>query len=148
MSLIGEAKRMHERAFQVREEFAAKLFDRREVGMLIKGAVERGETQVRVRQERPLDLSLTDAALATHCWLQKQGYHVRWLAVAWPEIVKGRPTGLQISYPEMMIDWSGHGGNGGFLQMAQEFGLTAQVRSGEQENSTAPLAEGGTAPNT
>lgn len=107
MSKPTLAEEMLVTALGVREEYAAKLYDRDEANARIKAAALKGETHVRVVQDKAHDLELTEAALTLVAWLEAHGFKCIWFAVSMPEKIKGQPTGRQLGYRELSIEWAG-----------------------------------------
>lgn len=105
MSKQHSATAMWDRTLAVREEAAQKVFALRQLGELVKAAVERGVSHVVVRQDMRADLSMTQAALQAVSHFQKLGFFVGWVWIG----ADGKRKGSEDDalYPVMEIDWCG-----------------------------------------
>ncbi len=106
MSKRPIAEQMMSAAMASREDYAAKLYDREKVGHRIKAAALNGDTHVKISQDKPHDLQLTEAALTLTTWLEGQGFRCMWIPVLLPEKLNVAGAMRPQGYRALVIDWA------------------------------------------
>lgn len=97
---IKDIEKMQEITKAAAEKYAQELFELGKIGHEIAKAAGRGESSLRIRQDRFIDLERTTYALGLVQKLTGWGYRIEFL----PALHKVRELEL-INYTEMVITW-------------------------------------------
>jgi hypothetical protein len=97
-----DAKQMSRDAL---EDYAREVFDIHNVAYRVFRAIRAGRDCLYVTQEKPVDLSGTDAAYRLVVQLEKLGYATSWEEARRTEIVPRNETAREIVYCELVIEW-------------------------------------------
>ena len=97
-----DAKQMSRDAL---EDYAREVFDVHNVAYRVFRAIRAGRDSVHIAQDKPVDLSGTDAAYALVVHLENLGYATSWEEARRTEIVPRNETAREIVYCELVIEW-------------------------------------------
>lgn len=99
------AERLRELALNMRERYAAHLYDRETVAYLITEKAAEGHRSVRLAQSMPFALEETKAARELLAWLKKEDFRVRWAFASHSDELRRGVFDEPYCFHELVIEW-------------------------------------------